>query len=113
MNDDVKASNCETSEKNHHHHGGKFSKDLLDKKLILNSLSIQPGQTILDAGCGNGYMSKAFSSGVTHRGRVYALDHDKHYIGVLRKETRGTNIEALECDITKPIQMHQPSVDFD
>jgi len=109
----VKASNCETSEKNHHHHGGKFSKDLLDKKLILNSLSIQPGQTILDAGCGNGYMSKAFSSGVTHRGRVYALDHDKHYIGVLRKETRGTNIEALECDITKPIQMHQPSVDFD
>ena len=112
MSDDVKASNCETSEKIHRHHGGKFSEGLLDKKPILNSLHIQSGQTILDAGCGTGYMSRAFSSEVTDSGTVYALDHDKHFIGVLRKETQGTNIEVMECDITKPIQMDRSSVDF-
>jgi ubiquinone/menaquinone biosynthesis C-methylase UbiE len=112
MSDDVEEAKCKTSEENHHQHGGRFSEGLLDKELILNSLNIQPGQTILDAGCGNGYMSKAFSNKVTHSGRVYALDHDKHYIGVIKKETKGTNIEAIKCDITRPIQMEQSSVDL-
>jgi ubiquinone/menaquinone biosynthesis C-methylase UbiE len=36
-----------------------------------------PGQTILDAGCGNGCMSKEFSKLLNNTGKVYALDPSK------------------------------------
>ncbi len=35
---------------------GKFSEGLLNDDIILEILNICPGQTILDAGCGNGYI---------------------------------------------------------
>lgn len=112
MSDEVEMSRCETSEKERHHHRGKSSESVLNKELILKALNIQAGQTILDAGCGNGYMSKVFSKEVTQSGKVYALDPDTESIEVLRKETQGTNIEAIEGDITKPIQLEQSSVDL-
>jgi tRNA A58 N-methylase Trm61 len=61
---------------------------VVNKEIILQALNIQPGQTILDAGCGNGYMAKIFSEKVTPTGKVYALDNDADAIEVLRKETR-------------------------
>ena len=112
MSDEVEMSGCETSEEERHHHRGKSSESLLNKELILKALNIQAGQTVLDAGCGNGYMSKAFSKEVTQYGKVYALDPDTESIEILRKETQGTNIEAIEGDITKPTQLNQSSVDL-
>jgi ubiquinone/menaquinone biosynthesis C-methylase UbiE len=79
---------------------------------IEESLNIKAGQTILDAGCGNGYMSKVFSKKVGPSGKVYAIDPDTESIEVLRKETQGTNIEAIEGDITKPTRLNQSSVDL-
>ena len=57
-------------------------------------------------------MSKIFSKKVGQSGKVYALDPDPESIEILRKETQGTNIEALEGDITKPTPLHQASVDL-
>ena len=70
-----------------HHHRGKSSESLLDTVEILKALRILPGQTILDAGCGNGYMSKAFSTALNNTGIVYALDPDEAAIATLRNET--------------------------
>jgi precorrin-6B methylase 2 len=39
-------------ERHHHHHRGKFSEGLIDQERVINALNIQPGQIILDAGCG-------------------------------------------------------------
>jgi len=83
----------------------------LNHELILKALNIQAGQIILDAGCGNGYMSKAFSKKVGKSGKVYALDPDTESIKVLRRETQGTNIEAITGDITKPTRLNQSSLD--
>jgi len=83
-----------------HHHRGKSSESLLDKEAILAALRITPGQTVLDAGCGNGYMSKEFAKLVGSTGRVYALDPDEINITTLRAETAGTNIVAMVGDIT-------------
>ncbi|WP_394708059.1 hypothetical protein [uncultured Desulfosarcina sp.] len=47
----------------------KFTEGLLDIDLIINALEIKPGQTIIDAGCGNGYMTKIFSQTVSTTGR--------------------------------------------
>jgi ubiquinone/menaquinone biosynthesis C-methylase UbiE len=83
-----------------HHHQGKSSESFLDKMAILRQLRIVPGQTVLDAGCGNGYMSKEFSRLLGNTGKVYALDPDETAVAALREETEGTNILALVGDIT-------------
>ncbi len=95
-----------------HKHGGKFTEGLLDHKVILKALDIKPGQTILDAGCGNGYMSRIFADAVSNAGKVYALDPDKYFIEALKNETKGTNIEAIEGDITISTGIRQSSVDL-
>ena len=95
-----------------HHHRGKSSESLLNKEVILKELDISPGQTILDAGCGNGYMSKEFSRLVKNSGKVYALDPDEKAIEVLKEETKGTNIVSLLGDITKTIEIEGLTVDL-
>jgi ubiquinone/menaquinone biosynthesis C-methylase UbiE len=37
----------------------------------LDNLDICAGQTVLDAGCGNGYMAKNFSKLVGKDGKIY------------------------------------------
>jgi len=103
---------CEKSENKKHRHRGKSSEKHLNKDIILKELNIISGQTILDAGCGNGYMSKEFSKLLNNTGKVYALDPDKAAIGVFEQETKGTNIEAIVGDITKRTQIEDASVDL-
>jgi len=67
--------------------------------IVMANLRVLPGQIVLDAGCGNGYMSKELSRAVGDRGKVYALDPDETSIEKLRVETAGTNIEAPAGDI--------------
>jgi 2-hydroxy-6-oxonona-2,4-dienedioate hydrolase len=43
----------------------------------------------LDAGCGNGYMSKEFSKLVNNTGKVYTLDSEKEAIERLKEKTKG------------------------
>lgn len=74
----------------HHHHRGKTSESMLDKKIIIDALSLVPGQTIIDAGCGNGYMAKEFAELVKASGKVYALDIDSIVIDQLKIETQGS-----------------------
>ena len=112
MSGNDETSKNETSEKERHHHGRKSTESFLNIELILKEINAQIGQTVLDAGCGNGYMSKVFSKEVTDSGKVYALDPNTEFIEVLRKETQGTNIETIVGDITKPTQIDQSSVDL-
>jgi SAM-dependent methyltransferase len=86
----------DTLERKSHKHRGKFTEGLLNNEVVLKALNIKAGQTILDAGCGNGYMSRLFSGEVSQSGKVYALDPDKYFIKVLKNEIQGTNIEAIE-----------------
>ncbi|MBN1488412.1 MAG: class I SAM-dependent methyltransferase [Phycisphaerae bacterium] len=95
-----------------HSHGGRSSESLLDKGTILRELDIRPGQAVLDAGCGNGYMAKEFAHRVGDMGKVYALDPDKAAIETLRLETQGSNIEAIEGDVTKTTVLATASVDL-
>ena len=95
-----------------HHHRGKSSGNRLYKDIILKELNIRSGQTVLDAGCGNGYMSKEFSKLLSNTGIVYALDPDKAAIEILEQETKGTNIETIVGDITQKTQIENASVDL-
>jgi ubiquinone/menaquinone biosynthesis C-methylase UbiE len=95
-----------------HHHKGKSSHGVLNKEAILKALKILPGQTVIDAGCGNGYMAKEFSKLLQGTGRVYALDVDKESIETLKKETGRTNIEPIVADITETVPIGDCSADL-
>jgi ubiquinone/menaquinone biosynthesis C-methylase UbiE len=102
----------ETCSHKGHHHRGKSSESLLNKEVILKELNIFPGQTIIDAGCGNGYMSKEFSRLVKNSGKVYALDPDDNAIEVLAGETKNSNITPISGDITKTTALQSSSIDL-
>ena len=91
---------------------GKFSEGLLNDEAILSNLHICDGETILDAGCGNGYMAKKFSELVGKTGKIYALDTDRGSIDNLKKEVEKTNIEAFVGDISKPTELEASSIDL-
>ena len=90
----------------------KFSEGLLNDELILDVLKISAGQTILDAGCGNGYMAMKFSKLVGHTGKVYAIDPDEISISNFKQEVESSNITALVGDITKPTIFANSSIDL-
>ncbi|MGW8325956.1 MAG: class I SAM-dependent methyltransferase [Desulfobacterales bacterium] len=100
------------SENKKHHHKGRSSERHLNRDIVLKELNIRSGQTILDAGCGSGYMSKEFSKILNNTGKVFALDPDKAAIEKLKKETKGTNIEPIIGDITKETKIEDSSVDL-
>lgn len=112
MSDATEAGRDGSSGRGTHRHRRRFTEGLLDEERILESLKMAPGQTILDAGCGNGYMSRVFSKEVGRSGKVYALDPDRYYIDLLASQTKGTNIEAMAGDITKPTRFGDSSVDL-
>ncbi|AEB10357.1 class I SAM-dependent methyltransferase [Desulfobacca acetoxidans] len=95
-----------------HQHAGRSSERLLNKEIILKELDIFPGAVILDAGCGNGYMSKEFSRMQKNSGKIFALDPDKNAIEILRQETPGTNITPILGDVTKTTDLQDSSIDL-
>jgi len=112
MSGEIEMEKVDTSDRKSHRHRRRFTEGLLNNEVILKGLNIKAGQTILDAGCGNGYMSKLFSNEVSQSGKVYALDPDKHFIEILKNETQKTNIKAVEADVTRPTKLKQSSVDL-
>jgi ubiquinone/menaquinone biosynthesis C-methylase UbiE len=89
-----------------------FSEDLLDNERIIAALDIHLGHIILDAGCGNGYMSQLFVTRVGDKGKVYALDIDKESVRILNESSIGTNIEALEADITTTVPLNSSTLNL-
>ena len=94
------------------YHKGNTTEDLLNKEAILHDLNITPGQTIVDVGCGDGYMSKEFSKLVRQSGKVFALDRSKEAVEKLKHETQGTNIIPIEADITQVVPIEEKSIDL-
>jgi ubiquinone/menaquinone biosynthesis C-methylase UbiE len=112
MGSESEIEKVDTPENKNHQHKGRFTEGLLDSNLVLGALNIKAGQIILDAGCGNGYMAKLFSKEVRQSGKVYALDLNSYFIEILKNEVKGTNIETIEGDITKPTRLKASSIDI-
>lgn len=94
-----------------HHHKGKTTEGRIDQAAVLAALAVTPGQTVLDAGCGSGYMARAFAPLVGVQGRVIALDPDREAIDTLTESNKGTIIEPHVGDITRDTGLPEHSVD--
>ncbi|MGD8719030.1 MAG: class I SAM-dependent methyltransferase [Candidatus Zixiibacteriota bacterium] len=91
---------------------GSSTERFLDKEAILRELDIQPGQVVLDVGCGDGYMAREFSRAAGDAGKVYALERHEDVIEQLRAELKGTNVTPVKGDITEDTGIDAASVDL-
>ena len=86
-----------------HIHFGKSSKGSLDANLIIDSLNIKKNSVVVDAGCGEGYISKLISE----KAKVYAYDIHKESLDLFE----GAGIIKAQCDITKTMPNMDKTVD--
>jgi FkbM family methyltransferase len=80
-------------------------------------LEIKEGDTVLDAGSGNGFISIIASKLVGEAGKVFAVDIDANSIDILKKEIEQNNIKnitAVQADISKklPIEVNEIDICF-
>ena len=65
---------------------------------MINMLNIEKGATVLDLGCGTGYLTKVLSERVGPEGKVVAVDPDGERLKIAREEYSACNIEYIEAD---------------
>jgi ubiquinone/menaquinone biosynthesis C-methylase UbiE len=63
---------------------------------LLNSLKIQPGQTICDFGCGNGFHSLQLAKRVGPTGVVHAVDIQPEMLEMLRERAGSRGLENIK-----------------
>ena len=98
-----------------HKHGGKSSEAVLDAKRVLSSIKLVEGEVFMDAGCGDGFISRTASQIVGSKGKVLAVDQYSPSLDVLRgkvKEDGIQNLEVLEADLTQKLPLEDGMVDL-
>lgn len=99
-----------------HRHHGKSSSNFLDSDEILTQLNLKGDETFLDAGCGDGYISKKAIDKYLPNGKVYAVDSYDKSIDDLKNYVSENNLDNLIpilADITETISgVEDESVDI-
>ena len=91
-----------------HRHHGKSSESFLDCDEILQELNFNGAETFLDAGCGDGYISKKVVDKYLSNGKVYAVDLFSQSISELQEYVDENNIDNLipiEADSEEEIEI--------
>jgi ubiquinone/menaquinone biosynthesis C-methylase UbiE len=94
---------------------GKSSFELIDSKILTDTLPLKPGSVVLDLACGKGTYSLFLSEIVGNEGLVYAVDLWEDGLLMLDKkieDRRITNIMPLLCDAAKEIDVDEYHVDL-
>lgn len=100
---------------NHHQHGGFSSQGSFDVKKVLEIAGIEKGHHILDAGCGDGYISILMSGLVGPNGRIHAFDTHETSVNILRKRLeymKINNISAERRNIADELPLEDNSLDM-
>ena len=61
-------------------------------------LNVEMGATVLDLGCGTGYLTKVLSEQVGPEGKVVAVDPDEERLKIAREKYSAQNIEYIQAD---------------
>lgn len=84
-----------------------------DGATMIKQLKVQPGQTICDMGCGNGYHTLKLAKLVGPTGKVLAVDIQPEMLTLLReaaKQAEITNVKPILGSLTDP---HLPAGSVD
>jgi len=99
----------------HHQHGGFSTQGSFDVKKILELAGIEKGHHILDAGCGDGYISILMSRIVGPNGRIYAFDSHETSVNILEKRLeymKISNVSAERRNIAEELPLEDDSLDM-
>ncbi len=72
---------------------------------LLAALEVQPGQTVCDLGCGNGFYSLALAEQVGPKGRILAVDIQREMLQMLKERAQARsvpNIKTIRGKIDDP-----------
>jgi ubiquinone/menaquinone biosynthesis C-methylase UbiE len=97
------------------HGAGKSSFDLIDPERLFAILNLQPGETVLDLGCGEGRYSLPLASRVGPEGTVYAADLWPEGLAALQAKAREAglaNLRTLLADVSQPLPLADGSLDL-
>nr|WP_294998241.1 methyltransferase domain-containing protein [uncultured Methanobrevibacter sp.] len=89
-----------------HKHHGKSSARFLNADEVLSQLNLTGRETFIDAGCGDGYISKKAVEKYLCDGQVYAVDVYDDAIKKMndyKNENNLSNLIAVQADISKEI----------
>ncbi len=104
----------EGAEPHRHVHGGRSTRGLIDPGKLLRKIGVKEGETFLDLGCGDGYISiEAATRFVGPAGKVHAFDVDPGAIEKLKTQIKVLgvgNIEAAVADATTHLPLPEASV---
>ena len=85
----------ESQASNYEH--GSNSQRIIGMKL-LEELDISEGSTVLDLGCGTGYLTKVLSESVGVQDKVVAVDPDGERLAIAKAKYPSSNIEYIQAD---------------
>jgi len=96
------------------------------RRRTLEALALQPGETVLDVGCGPGYLALEMAKQVGSSGRVIAIDTSEPMLDIARSRCAGlkqvelslANAAALPCenasiDVAAAVQVYLFTADLD
>lgn len=101
-----KQANCRQQKERHRKGQGPSSYWIVDPDAVFNILEIQPGERVLDLGCGAGDYAVRAAGLTGENGIVYAVDHWLPTIDSLKDAAQGmglTNLEAVKASITRTL----------
>ena len=81
--------------------GSLLRKWLMNPVKTLKIANVQPGQTILEVGCGTGFFTIPAAQIVGDEGRIIALDASSDYLKTVASKVRSaelTNVEIIQRD---------------
>jgi arsenite methyltransferase len=80
---------------------------------VIQSLQIQPGDSIADLGAGSGYFTFRLAQATGPRGKVYAADIDKDMTDLLAKKANDLGAQNVEMILAKPDDSLLPESSID
>ena len=79
------------------YHKGSKPQQSIGMRMI-DMLNVEKGATVLDLGCGTGYLTKVLSERVGPKGKVVAVDPDGERLKIARENHSASNITYIQAD---------------
>lgn len=99
------------------HRAKRFNKNAAKEeskpKEIIKALNIKSDMVIADLGAGGGYFTLRFAKKLDQRGRVYAIDVNKDFLGFIKKEAQKQNIQNVTTVLVEKDGGNLPKSEFD